>query len=82
MLFNEIYSVYYNELEVLIDRAIDGELNYGNACEFIKTEAFRDSFVYIQDAIQCEQLNLSILKRFARMLGILLLVDGLICFHN
>ncbi len=55
MLFNEIYSAYYNALAVLINRAIDGELNSRNASEFIKTEAFRDSFVYILDAIQKEQ---------------------------
>jgi hypothetical protein len=55
MLFNEIYSAYYNALAVLINKAIDGELNSGNACDFIKTEAFRDSFVYILDAIQKEQ---------------------------
>lgn len=55
MLFNEIYSAYYNALAVLINKAIDGELNSRNACDLIKTEAFRDSFVYILDAIQKEQ---------------------------
>ena len=55
MLFNEIYSAYYNALSVLINKAIDGELNSKNASELIKTEAFRDSFVYILDAIQGEQ---------------------------
>lgn len=55
MLFNEIYSAYYNALAVLINRAIDGELNSQNAYDFIKTEAFRESFVYIMDAIQKEQ---------------------------
>lgn len=55
MLFNEIYSAYYKALAVLIDKAIDGELNSGNACEFIKTEAFRDSFIYILDAIKSEE---------------------------
>lgn len=55
MLFNEIYSAYYNALAVLINKAIDGELNSRNASDFIKTEAFRESFVYIMDAIQKEQ---------------------------
>lgn len=55
ILFNEIYSAYYNALAVLINRAIDGELNSKNAYDFIKTEAFRESFVYIMDAIQKEQ---------------------------
>jgi hypothetical protein len=58
MLFHEIYSAYYNAMAVLINRAIDGELNAKNAHEFIKTEAFRDSFVYILDAIQGEQWQL------------------------
>jgi hypothetical protein len=58
MLFNEIYSAYYNAMAVLINKAIDGELNAKNAGEFIKTEAFRDSFVYILDAIQKEQWQL------------------------
>jgi hypothetical protein len=55
MLFNEIYSAYYKALAVLINRAIDGKLNSGNAYDFINTEAFRESFVYILDAIQKEQ---------------------------
>ena len=55
ILFNEIYSAYYNALAVLINKAIDGELNSKNACHFIKTEAFRESFVYIMEAIQKEQ---------------------------
>ncbi len=58
MLFNEIYSAYYNALALLINRAIDGSLNAKNAREFIKTEAFRDSFVYILDAMQKEQWQL------------------------
>lgn len=58
MLFNEIYSAYYNALAILINKAIDGELNAKNASEFITSEAFRDSFVYIQDAIQSEQWQL------------------------
>ncbi len=55
MLFNEIYSAYYNAVALLINRAIDGELNSRNACDFINTEAFRESFVYIMEAIQKEQ---------------------------
>lgn len=55
MLFNEIYSAYYNALAVLINKAIDGELDTKNASDFIKTEAFKESFVYIMDAIQNEQ---------------------------
>ncbi len=63
MLFNEIYSAYYNALAILINRAIDGELNSRNAYDFIKTEAFRESFVYIMDAIQKEQWQI-ITKEF------------------
>lgn len=55
MLFNEIYSAYYNALAVLINKAIDGKLDTKNASDFIKTTAFRESFVYIMDAIQKEQ---------------------------
>jgi hypothetical protein len=55
MLFNEVYSAYYNALAVLINKSIDGELNAKNASEFISTEAFRDSFVYIIDAIKSEE---------------------------
>lgn len=58
MLFNEIYSAYYNALAVLINKAIDGELNSKNALDYFKNESFRDSFVYIQDAIQNEQWQL------------------------
>lgn len=58
MLFNEIYSAYYNALAILINKAIDGELSAANASEFIKTETFRDSFVYILDAIHKEQWQL------------------------
>ena len=58
MIFNEIYSAYYNAVAVLINKAIDGELSSKNANEFIKTEAFRDSFVYIMDAIHSEQWQL------------------------
>lgn len=54
MLFNEIYSAYYNALAVLINKAIDGDLNFQNACDFINTQAFNESFVYILDAIQKE----------------------------
>ena len=73
MLFNEIYSAYYNALAVLINKAIDGELNSRNAGDLIKTEAFRDSFVYIQDAIQKEQWQVitkeykTPIKNYARM---------------
>ena len=55
MLFHEIYSAYYKALAVLIDHAIDGELNSRNALDLIKTKAFRESFVYILDSIQKEQ---------------------------
>lgn len=55
MVFNEIYSAYYNALAVLINKAIDGELNSQNASDFINTEAFKESFVYILGAIQTEQ---------------------------
>jgi hypothetical protein len=55
MLFNEIYSAYYNALAVLINRAIEGELDCKNASDFIKTQAFQESFVYILDAIEKEQ---------------------------
>lgn len=55
MLFNEIYSTYYNALATLINYAIHGELNSKNANELIQTEAFQESFVYIIDAIQKEQ---------------------------
>lgn len=58
MLFNEIYSAYYNAMAVLINKAIDGELNYNNACDFIKTKTFRDSFVYILEAIKSQEWQL------------------------
>jgi hypothetical protein len=55
MLFSEIYSAYYNAVAQLIDKAIDGELNEKTACDIICDSAFSESFVYILNAIKCEE---------------------------
>ena len=54
MLFSEIYSAYYQAAASLINAAISGELTAKNAEELIASRAFRESFVYILDAIRRE----------------------------
>ena len=54
MLFSEIYSAYYQAAAGLINAAISGELTAKNAEELIASRAFRESFVYILDAIRRE----------------------------
>lgn len=73
MLFNEIYSTYYNAMALLINQAIDGNLDAKNAKSLIESKAFQDSFLYIIDAVQKEQWQVithdfkTPLKHYARM---------------
>lgn len=55
MIFSEIYSVYYNAVASLIEKAINEELSDDNIVALITEKAFSESFIYICEAIRSEE---------------------------
>ncbi|MDF2595164.1 MAG: hypothetical protein K0R69_1505 [Clostridia bacterium] len=55
MIFSEIYSAYYNAMALLINKAIDKELDEKMAYHIIYDSAFSESFIYMMNAIKDEE---------------------------
>ncbi len=52
MLFNEIYSSYYNAVAAIISKAVSGELNDKDIYDIVRNKAFSESIAAIPDAMK------------------------------
>ena len=52
MLFNEIYSSYYNAVATIISKAVSGELNDKDIYDIVRNKAFSESIAAIPDAMK------------------------------
>lgn len=52
MLFNEIYSSYYNAVARILSRAVEGNLTDADLYEAVKDSAFSESIAVIPDALK------------------------------
>jgi len=55
MLFNEIYSVYFNAMAKIIAKALEGDLNEKEVLRIINEKAFSESMLMILPAIKDEE---------------------------
>lgn len=58
MLFNELYSAYYNTVAALLKQAMDHPLSDSELSEIIHQHAFEESELYIRPALKDQRWQL------------------------